>query len=90
MRRLTLEERINRLEKLLSGRKSVRNEAVTGTMTVKELIEKLSKLDPDIECFTVDSNSHWCKIIDAWNESDEEKEYAYIELQSLGPAELWG
>jgi hypothetical protein len=48
-------------------------------MTVKELIEKLSKLDPDIECFTLDSSAHWCKIVDACGESDHEKNFAYIE-----------
>lgn len=52
-------------------------------MTVKELIEKLSKLDPDIECFTLDSNAHWCKIVDAWIESDNEKDFAYIETLGL-------
>lgn len=57
-------------------------------MTVKELIEKLSKLDPDLECFTVDGLDHWCEIIDAWSESDDTKEVAYIELNSLGPVEL--
>ena len=58
-------------------------------MTVKELIEKLSKLDPDIECFTVDSNEHLCKIIDAWSESNNAKEFAYIEINSIGPVELY-
>ena len=48
-------------------------------MTVKELIEKLSKLDPDLECFTLDSSAHWCKIVDAYGESDHEKNFAYIE-----------
>lgn len=57
-------------------------------MTVKELIEKLSKLDPDIECFTLDSIAHWCKIVDAWGESDDGKDFAYIEINSLGPVEL--
>lgn len=61
-------------------------------MTVKELIEKLSKLDPNIECFTVDSNEHLCEIVDAWSESDhtisDVKDFAYIEINSLGPVEL--
>lgn len=57
-------------------------------MTVQELIKKLSKLDPGLECFTVDSQYHWCEIIDAWSESDDTKEVAYIELSSLGPVEL--
>lgn len=57
-------------------------------MTVKELMEKLSKLDPDIECFTLDSSTHWCEIVDAWGESDHEKDFAYIEINSLGPVEL--
>lgn len=57
-------------------------------MTVKELTEKLQQLDPDIECFTLDSNGHWCKVIDAWSESNDPKDFAYIEIYSLGPAEL--
>ena len=57
-------------------------------MTVKELIEKLSKLDPDIECLTIDSDGGWCKIVDAWGESDHDKDFAYIEINSLGPVEL--
>lgn len=55
-------------------------------MTVKELIEKLSKLDPEIECLTLDSDGEWCKIVDAWNESDHsmlDEDFAYIEI--LGP-----
>ena len=59
-------------------------------MTVKELIEKLSKLDPDLECFTLDGDGEWCKIVDAWSESDHSmsdvKDFAYIE--TLGPVEL--
>lgn len=58
-------------------------------MTVKELIEKLSKLDPDLECFTVDSNEHLCKFVDAWGEFNDSKEFAYIEIYSVGPAELY-
>lgn len=56
-------------------------------MTVKELIEKLSKLDPESECLTLDSDGEWCKIVDAWSESDSSmsdiKDFAYIEI--LGP-----
>lgn len=59
-------------------------------MTVKELIEKLSKLDPEIECLTLDDNGDWCKIVDAWGESDPSmsdiKDFAYVEI--LGPVEL--
>lgn len=58
-------------------------------MTVKELIEKLSKLDPNIECFTVDSNANLYEIIDAWSESDDTRSFAHIELNSLGPVELY-
>lgn len=54
-------------------------------MTVKELIEKLSKLDPELECFTLDSDSNWFRVVDAWCESDT-KDFAYIEI--LGPVEL--
>lgn len=57
-------------------------------MTVKELIEKLSKLNPDLECFTVDSNDHWCKFIDAMSDGDDKGDFAFIEIYSLGPAEL--
>lgn len=58
-------------------------------MKVKELIEKLSKLDPDIECVTLDSDAQWCKIVDAWSEfndpmsESDTKDFAYIELCSL-------
>lgn len=59
-------------------------------MKVKELIEKLLKLDPEIECFTLDCNGDWFKIVDAWSESDDSvsgiKEFAYIE--TLGPADI--
>lgn len=58
-------------------------------MTVKELIEKLSKLDPDIECFTVDSNEHLCKFVDVWRESNNTEEFAYLETNSVGPVELY-
>jgi hypothetical protein len=56
-------------------------------MKVKELIEKLSKLDPDIECVALDSSAEWCTVVDAWSESDDTddtKNFAYIELYSLG------
>ena len=56
-------------------------------MKVKELIEKLSKLDSEIECFTLDGNGDWCKIVDAWSESDDSvsgiKDFAYIETLVL-------
>lgn len=65
-------------------------------MTVKELIEKLSKLDPDLECFTLDCDAAWCRVVDAWCESDpstsnikdfaHKKDFVYIE--TLGPVEL--
>jgi hypothetical protein len=59
-------------------------------MTVKELIEKLSKLAPDLECITLDSDGCWCRIVDAWCESDPStsniKDFAYIE--TFGPVEL--
>ena len=52
-------------------------------MTVKELIEKLSKLDPDLECFMLDGNAQWCKIVDVWREYNEStsciKNFAYLE-----------
>lgn len=54
-------------------------------MTVKELIEKLSKLDPDLECFTIDSDGEWCRIVDAWGEFGNTKDFAYLE--TLGPVE---
>lgn len=57
-------------------------------MTVKEMLEKLSKLDPDLECSTLDSNAHWCRIIDVWGELDDARNFAYFEISSLGPAEL--
>ena len=38
-------------------------------MTVKELIEKVSKLGPGSECFTI-TNEHWCKAVDALNKKD--------------------
>jgi hypothetical protein len=55
-------------------------------MTVKELIEKLSKLDPELECFTLDCDAVWCRVVDAWCESDDSKDFVYIE--TLGPVEL--
>ena len=55
-------------------------------MTVKELIEKLSKLDPELECFTLDSDGDWCRVVDVWSESDDTKDFVYIEI--LGPVEL--
>jgi hypothetical protein len=58
-------------------------------MTVKELMEKLSKLDPNIECFTIDDNEHLCEIVDACVESNDAKEFAYIEINSIGPVELY-
>lgn len=57
-------------------------------MTVKEMLEKLSKLDPDLECFALDSNANWCRIIDVWGELDDERNLAYFEISSLGLAEL--
>lgn len=57
-------------------------------MTVQDLIDKLSKINPDIECFTLDDNAQWCAIIDVWGESGDARDFAYFEIKSLDQAEL--
>lgn len=48
-------------------------------MKVKELIEKLSKLNPELECYTIDYSAEWQTIDDAWLEQANQKDIAYLE-----------
>lgn len=51
-------------------------------MKVKELIEQRSKLDPELECYTLDSRSEWNCISQVWSEPDmtiDHKAIAYFE-----------
>jgi hypothetical protein len=51
-------------------------------MKVKELIEKLSKLDPELYCFTLDSNAEYNRIVDVWLEqaaTANGEDIAYVE-----------
>lgn len=65
-------------------------------MKVKDLIEKLSKLDPELECFTIDVNGEWNALADVWFESDstiDHKGIAYFESSwaeyRFVPYEVW-
>ena len=46
---------------------------------VKDLIEKLNKLNPELECYTIDCNGEWQTIGDAWIEQINQKDIAYLE-----------
>lgn len=65
-------------------------------MKVKELIEQLSKLDPELECYTLDSRSEWNCISQVWSEPDmtiDHKAIAYFEstwaMSKFVPYEVW-
>lgn len=55
-------------------------------MKVSELIEKLNKISPDCECYTVTAEGVE-KVVNAWVEpdfTDDHKDVAYIEIVWAG------